>query len=132
MPKKRVTFDTVREIGLALPGVEEGTTHGTPALKVRGKMFTCIPSHKSAEPDSLAIRMDFVQRDELLANDPKTYYVKEHYVDYPIILVRLAQVHPDALRDLLMGAWRMVSTSGAKRGAARRAKRRPASADRQS
>ena len=36
MPRTRVTFDIVREIGLALPDVKEGTMYGSPALKVRG------------------------------------------------------------------------------------------------
>jgi hypothetical protein len=36
-------------------------------------MFTCVPTHRSAEPDSLAIRLDFDQRDELIAADPATY-----------------------------------------------------------
>lgn len=110
-PKKKITFETVRALGLALPDVEEGTTYGTPALKVGGKMFACVPSHKSAEPDSLVIRIDFDQRDELLAADPATYYVKDHYVGYPCVLVRLNRVHPDALRDLLLMAWRFVSAS---------------------
>jgi hypothetical protein len=30
--------ETVRKIGLALPDVEEGTTYGTPALKIRGQL----------------------------------------------------------------------------------------------
>jgi hypothetical protein len=33
-----INFDTVREIGLALPGVEESTAYGSPALEVRGKV----------------------------------------------------------------------------------------------
>src|SRR5262245_53775233 len=103
-----ITFDTVREMGLALPDVDEGTSYGTPALKVGGQMFACVPSHKSAEPDSLVVRIDFEQRDEMLAADPDTYYVKEHYVDYPCILVRLNRVHPDALRDLLSAGRRYV------------------------
>jgi hypothetical protein len=110
-PKKKITFETVRALGLALPDVEEGTTYGTPALKIGGKMFACVPSHKSAEPDSLVIRIDFDQRDELLAADPATYYVKDHYVGYPCVLVRLNRVHPDALRDLLVMARRFVSAS---------------------
>ena len=110
-PRKKITFETVRALGLALPDVEEGTTYGTPALKIGGKMFACVPSHKSAEPDSLAIRIDFAQRDELLAADPATYYIKDHYVGYPCVLVRLNRVHPDALRDLLLMAWRFVSAS---------------------
>jgi hypothetical protein len=37
----RITFDTVRKLGLALPDVEEGTTYRSPALKIRG---TCWPA----------------------------------------------------------------------------------------
>jgi hypothetical protein len=112
MPGKKISFDTVLKLGLALPGVEEGTSYGAPALKVRGKMFACRPVHPSAEPDSLAVRIDFAQRDELLAADPETYYLKDHYVNYPVMLVRLSRVHHDALRDLLLMAWRFVSASG--------------------
>ena len=50
--------------------------------------------------------MDFDQRKELLEADPETYYLTDHYLKYPWILVRLPRVHPDALRDLLRGAWR--------------------------
>jgi hypothetical protein len=122
MPRKKISFDTVRKMGLALPDVEEGTTYGTPALKVRGKMFACIPNHRSAEPDSLAVRIDFDQRDELIAADPKTYYLKDHYVNYPCVLVRLTQIEQDALRDLLLMAWRFVSTSAKRRGGQRQRK----------
>ena len=90
MRTKKITFDTVREIGMKFPGVEYGTAYGAPALKVHGKMFTCVPTHRSAEPDSLAIRLDFDQRDELIAADPATYYLKDHYVNYPCVLVRLS------------------------------------------
>ena len=115
MARKKISFDTVREIGLALPGVEEGTTYGSPALKVRGKMFACLAVHRSAESDSLAIRIDFDERDELIAAEPNTYYLTEHYVNYPVVLVRLGCVHRDALRDLLRLGWRFVSTSGKRR-----------------
>ena len=104
-------FDTVREIALALPRVEEGTAYGSPAFKVDGKMFACLAIHRSAEPNTLAIRMDFDQRDELIAADPKTYYLTDHYVDYPCVLVRLARVRRDALRDLLLMGWRFMSTT---------------------
>lgn len=110
MKRKTITFDTVREIGLALPGAEEGTTYGSPALKVGGKMFACVAIHKSAEPGSLAVRVDFDERDELMAADPETYYLTDHYVNYPVILVRLSRVHRDALRGLLVMAHRFVAT----------------------
>jgi hypothetical protein len=107
--RKLIDFHTVRELGRALPDVEEGTTYGSPALKVHGKMFACMAIHKSAEPGSLAVRIDFNQRDELIAEDPNTYYLTDHYVSYPCVLVRLKRVHRDALRDLLQMAWRFVS-----------------------
>jgi hypothetical protein len=117
--RKKISFETVRQLGLALPGVEEGRTYGTPALKVHGKMFACLANHRSAEPGTLAVRLDFGQRDELIAADPDTYYLTDHYVNYPVMLVRMSRVHPDALRDLLLMAWRFVSAAR-KRPSARR------------
>jgi hypothetical protein len=126
MRRSKITFDAVREMGLALPGVEEGTTYGSPALKVGGKMFACVAIHRSAEPDTLAVRVDFDHRDELIAADPSTYYLTDHYVDYPVVLVRLTRVHPDALRDLLVMGWRFVSTRDTRRIRSRkRTTRRP-------
>ena len=86
-------------------------------MKVRGKMFACIASHKSAEPNSLVVMMDFADRDALVEDDPGTYYLKEHYLNYPCVLVRLSRVRADALRDLIAGAHRFVSA---------RARRKPA------
>ena len=103
-----VSFETVRKLGLLLPDVTEGTSYGKPALKVRGKMFVCIASHKSAEPDSLVVRTDFDQRNELLAADPDVYYLTPHYQDYPSVLVRLKRVAPSVLKDLLGMARRFV------------------------
>ena len=71
-------FEVVRTMGLALPEVEEGTAYGSPALNVRGKMFACLAIHRSAEPNTLVVRIDFDQRDELIAWEPKTYYLTDH------------------------------------------------------
>lgn len=105
----RITFKTVEALGRALPEVQVTTAWGQPALKVGGKMFACIASHRSAEPNTLVVMMDLADRDALIADDPDTYYLKEHYVHYPCVLVRLSRVHSDALRDLLAGAHRFVS-----------------------
>jgi hypothetical protein len=123
MAKKRgLTFAAVERIGRALPDVEVTTTWGSPALKVRGKMFACIAINKAAEPNSLVVMMeDFAARDALIEEDPATYYLKEHYVNYPCVLVRLNQVSPDALRDLLAGAHRFVAAKAPRR------KKRPTS-----
>ena len=120
MPRKPVNFDTVRRIGLALPGVEESTAYGVPALKVHGKLMACVPSHRSAEPDSLVVRMDFDDRADLLAADPDVYYLPEHYAGYNAVLVRLSRVHPDVLRDLLGMAHKFVTRKPAPRSPARK------------
>lgn len=110
MPRKR-GFAPVEKIGRTLPGVEVATSWGQPSLKVGGRMFACMASHKSAEPDSLIVMMDFADRDALVADAPDTYYLKEHYVGYPCVLVRLGRVADDALRDLVVGAHRYVSAT---------------------
>src|SRR5437016_9623556 len=95
-------------------------------------MFACIASHKSAEPDTLVVMMDFADRDALVQDDPGTYYLKEHYLNYPCVLVRLSRVHDDALRDLITGAHRFVSARSrskpagrSRRGATRPSRWRP-------
>ena len=106
----KITFETVRKIASSLPGIEESTTYGAPSLKVGGQLLACPAINKSAEPNSLAISVDFDQRAELLAEEPQTYYVTDHYVDYPVVLVRLSRVNADVLRDLLHMGWRFVTT----------------------
>ena len=108
MPRS-CSFKTVESIGRTLADVEVTTSWGQPSLKVRGKMFACIASHKSAEPNTLVVMMDFADRDALVEDDPGTYYLKDHYLNYPCVLVRLSRSHPDALRDLVIGAHRFVS-----------------------
>jgi hypothetical protein len=44
-----IDIDVVREITLALPGVEEGTIHGASSPRVRGTAPTCPALHGSAE-----------------------------------------------------------------------------------
>ena len=111
------SFKTVEAIGRTLPDVEVTTTWGKPTLKVRGRMFVCIASHKSAEPNTLVVMMDFAARDALIEDDADTYYLKDHYLNYPCVLVRLSRVRADALRDLVTGAYRfMTAKTGTSRG----------------
>ena len=122
MPSKKIDFDLVREIALALPDVEESTIHGAPSLKVGRRLLTCPAIHRSAEPNTLAVRIDFDQRAELMAAAPSVYYVTDHYVNYPTVLVRLSQIDRISLSDLLGMAWRFASS---KTKASRRRERNP-------
>jgi hypothetical protein len=120
-----IDFDTVRKIGLAFPGVEESTAYGAPALKIRGKLMACLPTHRSAEPNSLVIRVGFDDRAELVAAAPDVYYVTDHYLNYNAVLVRLSRVIPDVLRDLLGMAHKFVTADAARRSPSRH-RRKPA------
>jgi hypothetical protein len=110
MDRKTINFDTVRNIGLTLPDVKESTAYGAPALKVHGKLLAATPANRpEVEPGSLGVFVDFDDRAELLAAAPDVYYVTDHYVGHPVVLVRLSRVSPDVLRDLLGMAHKFVT-----------------------
>ena len=121
MPKRTVGFDTVRNIGLAMPGVEESTAYRSPVLKVRGKILAGIPANRSeVEPGSLGVCVDLEDRAALLAADPNVYYVTDHYVAGNWVLVRLSRVSKDVLRDLLGMAHKFVTSNAEPRRPARK------------
>jgi hypothetical protein len=103
-----LTFDTVRELGGALPDVVDGTAYGAPALKLRGKLLACLATNKSADANSILVRIDLEQRAELLRQDPNVYYITDHYAPHPAVLVRLSKIGRSDLRALLSDAHRFV------------------------
>jgi hypothetical protein len=120
-----INFETVRKTGLALPGVEESTAYGAPALKVGGKLLACVPTHRSAQPNSLVVRVGFDDRAELLAAAPDVYYVTDHYLNYSAVLVRMSRVTPDVLRDLLGMAHKFVTAEKARGSPSRNRRKAP-------
>jgi hypothetical protein len=50
-----VAFATVRKIALALPGVEAGTSFGTPAFHVRGKFLARLRE----DGETLVVKCDY-------------------------------------------------------------------------
>lgn len=103
------TFATVREVGLALPGVEAATKYdGSPVLKVGGSFMAGLATHPSAEPETLVVRVTFEDRAWLLEDAPDIYYVTDYYRRYPVVLARLSRMDPRALRDLLSGSRRLA------------------------
>src|SRR3954464_4384438 len=117
--RRRHAFAAVEAIGRALPDVEVTTAWGQPALKVHGKMFVCIASHKSAEPNSLVVMKPLVNRNAPVEDDPGTYYLKGHYLNQPCVLRRLTRIRLDALRDLVGGADRFVNRAHRVKGSGR-------------
>jgi hypothetical protein len=110
MAKQRdIDFDIVRQIARTLPDVEEHTSSRGVGLKVRGKLLACEAIHKSAEPNSLMVRIGSDERELLLATEPGSYYLTDHYRGYPAVLVRLSKISRKALRELLEDAARFVT-----------------------
>ena len=110
MSERADAFDMVRTVGLALPDVEATTKYdGSPVLKLGGSFMAGLATHPSAEPDTLVVRAGYEERDLLIEDAPETYYLTDYYRPYPLVLVRLSRIEPDALRDLLSVSWRMTS-----------------------
>ena len=109
-------FETVRTVGLALPDVEATTKYdGSPVLKVRGSFMAGLATHRSAEPETLVVRVGLEEREWLIEDAPEIYYVTDYYRKYPLVLVRLSRIDRDALRDLLSVSWRLAAVKAGKR-----------------
>ena len=97
-----ITWQTVRELAGALPDAEESTSYGTPAFKVRGRLFARL--HQSGE--SVVVRIDKDERAMRMRADPEAFYITDHYTAYPWMLVRFSAVRRDDLAELLEDSWR--------------------------
>jgi hypothetical protein len=109
-------------VGLALPGVEATTKYdGSPVLKLGGAFMAGLATHRSAEPETLVVRVGSEERACLLEDAPETYYLTDYYRPHPVVLVRLSRIDRDALRDLLSVSWRRTLPKARKRSRTRRA-----------
>src|SRR5262245_7078903 len=82
------TYADVCRIALELPDVAESTSYGTPALKV----LKVLLARLKEDGETLVLRTTFADRQRLLAAAPHVFYLSDHYVSHPWILVRLPQI----------------------------------------
>jgi hypothetical protein len=101
MSPQAIDFEMVRSLGAALPDVKDASGKRGTALKSKGRLFACEAIHRSAEPNSLMVRISIKRREALLAQDAETYYLTDHYEPYPAILVRLPRIKRASLKELL-------------------------------
>ncbi len=105
-----MTFDDVRKISLAWPEVEDGTSYGTPALKVRKKLLVRLKE----DGDSLVMfGVPPDERDMLVESKPKVFYFTDHYRDYPVVLIRLSKTTRATVEPLLRRQWRTLASKRA-------------------
>jgi hypothetical protein len=107
-----VTFDDVRKFALLWDEVEDGTSYGTPALKVRKKLLTRLRE----DNDSLVMPgVPLDEREMLIESQPKVYYFTDHYRDYPMVLIRLSKAKRGIVEPLLRRHWRTLASKQAVR-----------------
>ena len=105
-----MTFDDIRKLTLVWPEVEDGTSYGTPALKVRKKMLVRLKE----DGDSLVMPgLPLEERDMLVESRPKVFYFTDHYKDYPMVLIRLAKAKRAIVEPLLRRRWRVLASKAA-------------------
>ena len=101
-----VTKAQVKQVALSFAGAVEKPSHGRPAYFIHKTFFTRL----RAEDSSVVMRVDSIeQRDMMLELDPATYFITDHYKDWPVILVRLAKITPTELKTMLERRWRQIA-----------------------
>lgn len=105
-----MTFDDVRAFALSWPEVEDGTSYGTAALKVRKKLLARLKEDR----DSLVVTgVAHDERAMLMDIKPKIFYITDHYRDWPMVLVRLSACNRGTLEPLLLRRWRDLASKAA-------------------
>jgi len=96
-------FERVTRLATAagLPEAAPGTSYGTPALQVRGKMFVRIK-----EADILVVMCALEEKTMLIELAPEFYFETAHYKGWPAMLVRLDVIGDRDLTERLIAAWR--------------------------
>ena len=102
-----VSYSRDQEIAREFPGVENSTSYGTPALKVRGTLLARLKEDGA----TLVLKTTLTDRELLLGGAPDIFYLTDHYRKFPWILVRLPQIDESFLRELIAEAWRLSAPS---------------------
>ena len=105
-----ISFETVREIALSLPNVEDGLSYGAPALKVRKKLFVRLREDLNA----IVLKTTFEEREELMAADSTVYFLTDHYLEWPYVLVNLENVSLDALSEMVRRSYHLAISEAKK------------------
>jgi hypothetical protein len=100
-----MTWDEVREIALEWPGMADARSYGTASLKVCGKFVARLRE----DGETVALRVDVLERQERMAADPAAFFINDHYANYPAVVVRLAKVKRRDLAELIEAAWRELA-----------------------
>jgi hypothetical protein len=101
-----VTEAVLKKVALSFPQACEKRSYGKPSFFIAKKFFTRLRT----EDDSIVWIVGSIdERDNLIELDPKTYFITEHYRDYPSVLVRTKRINETMLRKMLERRWRAIA-----------------------
>lgn len=112
-----VTFDDIVAMTADWPGVETGTSYGTPALKVAKKSFARMWSEREHDRDGvhdtevLVVFCDLEEKPALIESFGGVVFETPHYEGYGAMLIRLADVDRDDLIGFLEDSYRLKATA---------------------
>lgn len=109
---KGVTIARLKQIAATIPDLDASTSYGTLAFKTKKKLVARVRE----DGDTLVIAMDFVNRDLLMKAQPRIFHLKEHYLDFPYVLIHLDQITPASLKEHLVDARARVQRALADKG----------------
>lgn len=95
-----------KKIALSFPEANEKPSYGSPAIFIAKKFFTRL---RDQDNSIVWIVGSIDERDHMLEMDPKTYFITEHYRDYPAVLVRTSRIDQTMLKKMLERRWRAIA-----------------------
>ncbi|MFC7547707.1 MmcQ/YjbR family DNA-binding protein [Plantactinospora sp. GCM10030261] len=105
--------EDVRRLATALPHVVEIDSDGFD-FRVAGKGFVwSYPERRPGRPRVIRTDIavlyvgDEAEKQALLLGEPRLFFTTSAYDGAPLVMVRLAEVDGDRLRELVTDAWRM-------------------------
>jgi hypothetical protein len=105
-PTRGVRVEGARRLLLDLPNVSEGRSYGLPSFLLNGRFLARFRDDETVLVLQLATIDD---RDFLLQRDSRAFFFTEHYRDHPAVLIRLAEVPPPLLAEVVEDSWRHLA-----------------------
>lgn len=98
-------WSILRKAAGNLPDVDESTSYGTPALKLKGKLLARVK-----DGETIVLMMPVDEKMALMEAAPEIYFETDHYWGWAAVLVRASAIDLAELTGRLKNGWRQRAT----------------------